>query len=104
MSAELFAELVTEFSTEPDVTLPGSGRGFGSSALKVGGSIFAMLSRDRLVIKLPASRVAALIESGEGEPFDAGKGKPMKEWVAVPETNPATWRALAAEALKFVRN
>jgi hypothetical protein len=110
---ELFAGLVSAFSAEPDVTVPGSPdatgspgslgsqRGFGSSALKVGGSIFAMLSVDQLVVKFPASRVQELIKSGEGESFAAGRGKPMKEWVAV--ATPTQWRALTEEAPNFVR-
>jgi hypothetical protein len=61
-----------------------------------------MLSRGHLVVKLPRERVAALIASGAGLPFDAGKGTPMKEWVAVSDADDNTWRALAEEALAFV--
>jgi len=98
---ERFAELVEEFVAQPAVQPPVAGaRGFGSTALKTGGSIFAMLTGERLVVKLPRERVAALIASGEGEPFDAGKGRPMKEWLTVADDE--AWRALAEEARQFV--
>ncbi len=99
---ERFAGLVEELAAEPGVTPPGAagGRGFGASALKVGGSIFAMLVGGRLVVKLPAARVAGLVGDGSGGPFDAGKGRPMREWLAVADE--ADWGALAREALTFV--
>src|SRR5215212_210049 len=99
--AELFASLCEEFAGTLGVTLPDSGRGFGSSALKINSSIFAMLVADRLVVKLPRTRVTELIESGVGEPFDAGKGKPMREWVGL-LGDEATCRQLVAEAFSFV--
>jgi hypothetical protein len=99
-----FAALVDRFEERPAVTPPEpGGRRFGASALKVHGSIFAMLQADRLVIKLPATRVAELIADGDGEPFDAGKGRPMKEWVAIPvAADDALWLELAEEAFAFV--
>src|SRR5215213_10440195 len=102
-AAEFFASLCDEFAGTPGVTVPGSGRpGFGSSALKINSSIFAMLVADRLVVKLPRTRVTELIESGVGEPFDAGKGKPMREWVGL-LGDEGTCRQLVGEALSFVR-
>jgi hypothetical protein len=102
-AAQLFATLCEEFAGTSGVTVPGSGRsGFGTSALKINNSIFAMLVGDRLVVKLPRTRVTELIESGAGEPFDAGKGKPMKEWVGL-LGDEGTCRQLVAEALSFVR-
>jgi hypothetical protein len=98
-----FAALVDQFADRPGVTPPEtSRRRFGASALKVGGSIFAMLQGGRLVVTLPAARVAELIAHGGGVPFDAGKGRPMKEWVAIPDADDTRWRALAEEALTFV--
>jgi hypothetical protein len=101
---ERFERLAEALAGRPGVTLPGmdGSRGFGSSALKAGGSIFAMLTRGRLVVKLPRARVAELIGSGAGAPFDAGKGRPMREWLALAEADDATWLALAEEALAFV--
>lgn len=101
---ERFAALVDAFAHQSGVTLPNQegNRGFGSSALKVNGSIFAMLTRGRLVVKLPRDRVTALIDDGVGGPFDAGKGTPMKEWLTVMRDDDDTWQALAGEALSFV--
>jgi hypothetical protein len=66
------------------------------------GKFFAFVTRGQLVVKLPADRVTELIANGEGRVFDAGKGRPMKEWVGL---NPADETACAAymrEARKFV--
>ncbi len=101
-----FTALAEQFATVPDVELPGESgrRKFGSDALKVNGSIFAMVTNDRLVVKLPRDRVDALIAGGAGEPFGAGKGRPMKEWVSIGDDDEETWLALAQEALDFVRS
>lgn len=104
---ERFAALVEAFRGDPDVTLPSergeSRRRFGAGELKTSGRIFAMLSRGRLVVKLPRSRVDALIASGDGEPYDPRHdGRIMKEWVAIPPSSIADWLLLAREALTFV--
>jgi hypothetical protein len=101
---ERFESLALTYAGAPGVGLPDEPgtRGFGSSALKVHGSIFAMLTRGHLVLKLPAERVRVLIAEGTGVPFDAGKGRPMKEWVTVVDDDPGTWVALSGEALGFV--
>ena len=101
---ERFDRLAGALAGRPGVTLPGADgtRGFGSSALKAGGSIFAMLTRGRLVVKLPRARVAELVASGAGEPFDAGKGTPMKEWLVVAAADDDVWQELAEEARAFV--
>lgn len=98
-----FERLVERYAERPDVESPDpQGHTFGSAALKVNGSIFAMSMDDRLVVKLPADRVAALIADGPGEPFGTGKGRPMREWVSLPDD--AESEQLADEAYEFVRN
>lgn len=101
---ERFRSLVEAFAGEPGVTLPGQSpaRGFGSDALKVHGAIFAMLVYGQLVVKLPAARVQALVDDGTGQPFTAGKNRPMREWVVVPVERHEVWEGLAREALSFV--
>ena len=101
---ERFADLVDRLAGEPGVQVPSEAgpRRFGSEALAVDGSIFAMLTRGELVVKLPAARVAALVDTGIGRPFTAGKGRPMREWVVVSGGGDETWDELAREALEFV--
>ena len=98
-----FDDLCALFAGEPGVTPPTGGRGFGRSALRYHGRIFAMLVRGGLVVKLPATRVEALIAAGRGVRFDANKGTPMKEWCALDSEvcDDAEWESLAHEALAF---
>ena len=101
-----FADLVEALGQRSGVTSPdgpaGSLRRFGSSALRVDGRIFAMVSRGRLVLKLPRQRVAELIGSEAGGSFDAGKGRPMNEWVSLDPARQGAWLELAAEAMDYV--
>ena len=99
-----YASLVESLLGQPGVTRGATGRkGFGSSALCVRDKIFAMLSsKDQFVVKLPRKRVDELVASGEGERFDPGHGRVMKEWFAVGSTSEDVWLSLAREALEFV--
>lgn len=99
---ERFEALVDELTGIAGVTPPGTGNGFGSGALRYQGRIFAMLVRQRLVVKLPRARVDALVGAGAGERFDANKGTPMKEWLALDPATDLPWPDLAREALGFV--
>src|SRR5690348_13721910 len=94
---ERFERLTAAVAARLGLTGPGGagGGGFGSDALRVSGSTWAMLTRGRLVVTLPRARVAELIASGAGEPFDAGKGRRVKEWVALAEADDATWLAVS---------
>jgi hypothetical protein len=96
-----FEDLVTEFNDVEGVTPPRGGVGFGRSALRYRGKIFAMFVRGALVVKLPADRVAALVVAGHGAHFDANKGTPMHEWFATGPDSAISWSDLAAEALAF---
>ena len=99
---ERFAGLADALAGRNGVTVGSGRRGFGSGALQINGRIFAMESGGRLVVKLPRERVADLLASGDGMAFDAGKGTPMKEWVALDERTGDRWLSLAWEALAFV--
>ena len=66
------------------------------------GKFFAFVTRGQLVVKLPAERVTELIASGKGHAFDAGKGRPMKEWVGLSPADEIACAAYMREARKFV--
>jgi hypothetical protein len=78
------------------------GKGFGSDALKVDGKIFATLSQGRLLLKLPAETVDALIRSGIGERFSTGAGRPKREWVLIAPSAASQWIDLSQESRRFV--
>jgi hypothetical protein len=103
-----FASLVKTLGRTTGVTGPSkagdSKKKFGSDALKIGGKIFAMLSHDRLVVKLPRARVDELVAAGDGERFDPGHGRVMKEWLSLDPSSELEWLPLAKEAMKFVRS
>lgn len=100
-SEQRYADLVRAFAGRPGVSQDGVG--FGSSALKVGGKIFAMLSsHGEFVVKLPRDRVDVLVASGEGRRFDPGRGRLMKEWLALRPASGLDWASVAEEAMAFV--
>ncbi len=97
-----FESIAAAFTKDPQVSHPG-GKGFGSGALKVNGKIFAMKSsKGEFVVKLPKERVDELVTSGQGERFDPGHGRLMKEWIALADRK-ADRVELAREAYDFVK-
>src|SRR3989304_3559984 len=88
----LFGSIIDSLIGQPKIT---QAKMFGATGLKVGGKVFSMVHKGRLVVKLPAERVAALIQSGDGAPFDPGNGRLMKEWVAVKPMAKSFWINLA---------
>jgi hypothetical protein len=101
-----FEEVVLALVGKPGVTPPTadaeSGQRFGSNALKANGKIFAMQVREKLVVKLPKARVEALCASDDGQRWDPGHGRLMKEWLALEPTSDVDWLLLATEAMEFV--
>ena len=101
-SQQILAALAEAFSSDFEVT--SGGRGFGSSGLKVKGKLFALVSsRGEFVVKLPKQRVQELVAAGAGQYFAAGKGRPMKEWLAMEPARGGDLVSLAEEAHRYVR-
>jgi len=76
---------------------------FNSDGLRTrtNGRFFATVSGERLLVKLPAGRVADLVASGDGHPFHSG-GRLMREWVLLEPADEAACAAYVDEAHGFV--
>jgi len=51
---------------------------------------------------MTSTDVETIFDRGEGRVFDAGKGRPMREWVALTPTDETTCAEYMREARKFV--
>ncbi|MEP6481038.1 MAG: hypothetical protein ABJA94_03425 [Rhodoglobus sp.] len=95
---ERFDEVVERMIEIGGVTPPGSGRGFGSTALRYRGKIFAMIAHQRLVVKLSEAQVSELVSAGHGDFFTAGKGRPLGQWFSLNPGSQLSWEQLAMDA------
>ena len=76
---------------------------FGMPTWKVGGKAFGGIPEGGgLVFKLPPDAVADALKLKGAELFDPGMGRPMKEWVVVPEAQAKHWPELAQTAIEYV--
>ena len=78
------------------------GRMLHSAGLKTTGKFFAFTTKDQLVVKLPATRVAELIANGAGQPCEPRKGRPMREWIVLTPADQDACTAYVVEAHDFV--
>lgn len=71
--------------------------------LRVGQAFLAMVdvNGSGLVVKLPRTRVAELIQAGHGQSF-APAGRTFSEWLSVPEVDRRRWLRLLREGVEFV--
>ncbi len=95
-----FAPVVAAFASDQHVTRKRMFR--SENVLSVNGKIFVMLVKGNFVAKLPKGRVDKLVSGGNGQYFDPGHGRLMKEWVSIPAGR-VDWVELAKEAHRFVR-
>lgn len=98
---ELFWQLAAELQRED--TRVREGTIMNSRCLRVGQEFLALVDYkgSGLVVKLPAARVAELVQAGAGKPF-APAGKIFKEWLSVPAPDRERWRDLLREGIAFV--
>jgi hypothetical protein len=98
---QVFWELAVEIGGDDPRVVEGTI--MGSRCLRVGTEFLAMVDYkgSGLIVKLPRSRVAELIEAGVGRPF-APAGKVFREWVSIPEVDSGRWLDLMREGVAFV--
>jgi hypothetical protein len=95
---DAFWEIADEFLASGFVD---EGTMFGFRCIRAQGEFVAMPGNTMggMVVKLPADRVAGLVESGDGSPV-APAGRTFKEWVAVEDQR--QWSGLIEESITFV--
>jgi hypothetical protein len=74
---------------------------FGFDCLRINGKVFAKLHNGHLVMKLPANRITALVDSGQVSYYGL-RGRVMKEWGVISTCKDII--ALAEEARVFTEN
>jgi hypothetical protein len=94
---ERFWALAEELLAQPGITRSTM---MGFPCLRLDGQFFASfdLRTGRLVVKLDAARVSALIRAGTAEPF-APNGRRFREWASVPIERGRSWGRLIDGAL-----
>ena len=101
MTAEKQFEQLTKHLTENKDVIPS--QMFGKQCLKVKGKAFLALHQKSLVFKLTGdAHKKALSQKGAVLWDPSGKGRPMKEWVAIPAENLSNSKVLANHALGYV--
>jgi TfoX/Sxy family transcriptional regulator of competence genes len=73
---------------------------FGSKGLRTGTKYFAIWWHEQLVVKLPPARLTALVDAGDGQPFEPMEGRRMNGWLVV--GSDVGWEPLVAEARAHV--
>ena len=95
-----YEKLVQSLCAQPGVA---AGQMFGKPCLKVGGKAFAAQHKEAVVFKLTGTEHARAVALPGAALWDpSGKGRPMKEWVALPARCNESFAALAAAAQLYV--
>jgi hypothetical protein len=99
-AATAYENLVARLTTNKSVT---SGQMFGKACLKVKGKAFISLHNEKVVFKLAGEPHQKAMGLKGAELWDpSGKGRPMKEWVALPITDARAFKSFAENALAYV--
>lgn len=99
-AAAEYEKLVGQYAKDADVV---AGQMFGKPCLKVSGKAFVARQSDVIAFKLSgAQHQKAMGVPGAALWDPSGKGRPMKEWVALPATASRGFRAFATAAYEYV--
>lgn len=99
-AVEEYENLVAALSKSEGVV---PGQMFGKACLKVHGKAFLAQHKEWVVFKLGGTAHEKALSVKGAELWDpSGKGRPMKEWVAVPADESRGFKAFAAAALSHV--
>jgi TfoX N-terminal domain len=74
---------------------------FGAKCIKSNRKVFAMFFNDEMVFKLPPEKREQVLALKGVRLFEPMAGRPMKDWISVPDQE--QWEALALEALNYLK-
>ena len=95
-----YEKLVQRLADGPDIVV---GQMFGKPCIKVNGKAFIAQHKESVVFKLSGqSHAIAPARAGAMLWDPSGKGRPMKEWVALPASERAIFNALADASLAYL--
>ena len=95
-----YEKLVARLGTSAGVT---AGQMFGKACIKVNGKACVCQHKDTVVFKLTGAHHKKALALKGGALWDpSGKGRPMKEWVALPAAQSRHFSAFADAALAYV--
>ena len=95
-----YEKLVASLSGNDGVTVS---QMFGKACLKVGGKAFVAQHKETVVFKLSETHHRKAIMLPGAVLWDpSGKGRPMKEWVALPASESKAFKGFSAAALAYV--
>ncbi len=96
---EVYDEISGHFSTDTDVQV---NSGKGAQGIKYNNKMFIMFWKGDLVIKLSPERILELIKNGEGQAYDPGTGKPMKDRILIVQAKKSQWISLSEESKQYI--
>ncbi len=98
---KLFTKLVSFYATSHTPYPVERAMIFGFDCLRINGKVFAKLHNGHLVMKLPATRIKALVDSGQASSYEL-RGRLTKKWGVISTSKDII--ALAEEARVFTEN
>jgi hypothetical protein len=95
-----YEKLVQRYSEGLDIAV---GQMFGKPCIKVNGKAFIAQHKETVVFKLSGQSHAKALACPGAILWDpSGKGRPMKEWVALPASASAMFNTLADASLAYL--
>ncbi len=95
-----YEKLVADLTQQKDIS---ASQMFGKPCLKVRGKAFVAQQEDYVVFKLAGTTHAKALAFPKSVLWDpSGKGRPMKEWVAVPGHESKSFKSFAKATLDYV--
>ena len=100
MSEDKYNEIASRLSSRSNVVI---GQMFGKSCVKVNGKAFLSFFKGCMIFKLTDDAHSIALSLDGACLWDpSGKGRPMKEWVEIPDAHSSQWDKFADLAYDYV--